>query len=62
MRIFMEGYVIHVSSGTAGWIGTCACRRKCGRCTEPELLGSYWIGPRHETDRHDWRPNNILVG
>jgi len=40
---YSGGYVIHVSSGTAGFIG------------------AYWIGPRHERDRNDFKPNNILL-
>ena len=40
---YSGGYVIHVSSGTAGFIG------------------AYWIGPRLERDREDFRPNNVLL-
>jgi len=39
---YSGGYVIHLSSGTAGFVG------------------AYWIGPRLERDRVDFRPNNIL--
>jgi len=44
---YSGGYVIHLSSGTAGWVG------------------AYWIGPRHDADRINFRPNNlgfVLVG
>jgi Amt family ammonium transporter len=40
---YSGGYVIHVSSGTAGFVG------------------AYWIGPRLERDRRDFRPNNTLL-
>jgi Amt family ammonium transporter len=40
---YSGGYVIHLSSGTAGFVG------------------AYWIGPRHERDRIDFRPNNLLL-
>jgi Amt family ammonium transporter len=40
---YSGGYVIHVSSGTAGFVG------------------AYWIGPRLDRDRRDFRPNNILT-
>ena len=40
---YSGGYVIHVSSGTAGFVG------------------AYWIGPRAERDRRDFRPNNVLL-
>lgn len=39
---YSGGYVIHLSSGTAGFVG------------------AYWIGPRLDRDRRDFRPNNIL--
>jgi len=39
---YSGGYVIHVSSGTAGFVG------------------AWWIGPRLERDRLDFRPNNLL--
>jgi len=39
---YSGGYVIHLSSGTAGFVG------------------AYWIGPRSERDRMDFRPNNLL--
>jgi ammonium transporter, Amt family len=40
---YSGGYVIHLSSGTAGFVG------------------AYWIGPRHEKDRDDFQPNNVLL-
>jgi Amt family ammonium transporter len=40
---YSGGYVIHLSSGTAGFVG------------------AFWIGPRLEKDRHDFRPNNLLL-
>jgi len=40
---YSGGYVIHLSSGTAGFVG------------------AYWIGPRHERDRVDFKPNNVLL-
>jgi len=40
---YSGGYVIHLSSGTAGFVG------------------AFWIGPRLERDRMDFRPNNILL-
>jgi len=40
---YSGGYVIHLSSGTAGFVG------------------AWWIGPRHQRDRDDFRPNNILL-
>lgn len=40
---YSGGYVIHLSSGTAGFVG------------------AWWIGPRHQLDRDDFRPNNILL-
>src|ERR1700722_14616942 len=40
---YSGGYVIHLSSGTAGFVG------------------AYWIGPRLERDRRDYRPNNLLL-
>lgn len=40
---YSGGYVIHLSSGTAGFVG------------------AYWIGPRLEKDRQDFRPNNLLL-
>jgi Amt family ammonium transporter len=40
---YSGGYVIHLSSGTAGWVG------------------AYWIGPRLQQDRIDFRPNNVLL-
>lgn len=40
---YSGGYVIHVSSGTAGFVG------------------AYWIGPRHDNDRRNFRPNNVLL-
>lgn len=40
---YSGGYVIHLSSGTAGFVG------------------AYWIGPRLDSDRRDFRPNNILL-
>ena len=40
---YSGGYVIHLSSGTAGFVG------------------SYWIGPRLQSDRADARPNNIIA-
>jgi Amt family ammonium transporter len=40
---YSGGYVIHVSSGTAGFVG------------------AYWIGPRMQKDRDDFRPNNVLL-
>lgn len=40
---YSGGYVIHLSSGTAGFVG------------------AYWVGPRLEKDRQDFRPNNILM-
>jgi len=40
---YSGGYVIHVSSGTAGFVG------------------AYWIGPRLQKDRDDFRPNNVLL-
>jgi Amt family ammonium transporter len=40
---YSGGYVIHLSSGTAGFVG------------------AYWIGPRLERDRRDFRPNNLLL-
>jgi Amt family ammonium transporter len=40
---YSGGYVIHLSSGTAGFVG------------------AYWIGPRLEKDRLDFRPNNLLL-
>lgn len=39
---YSGGYVIHVSSGTAGFVA------------------AYWVGPRLDRDRRDFRPNNIL--
>jgi ammonium transporter, Amt family len=44
---YSGGYVIHLSSGTAGFVG------------------AFWIGPRLDRDRLDFRPNNlgfVLVG
>ena len=44
---YSGGYVIHLSSGTASWVG------------------AYWIGPRHDADRINFKPNNlgfVLVG
>lgn len=40
---YSGGYVIHLSSGTAGFVG------------------AFWIGPRLEKDRIDFRPNNVLL-
>ena len=40
---YSGGYVIHVSSGTAGFVG------------------AWWIGPRLESDRRSFRPNNVLL-
>ena len=40
---YSGGYVIHVSSGTAGFVG------------------AYWIGPRLDSDRMYFRPNNLLL-
>jgi len=40
---YSGGYVIHLSSGTAGFVG------------------AYWIGPRLDKDRLDYRPNNLLL-
>ena len=40
---YSGGYVIHLSSGTAGFVG------------------AYWIGPRLQRDRDDFRPNNTLL-
>jgi len=40
---YSGGYVIHLSSGTAGFVG------------------AYWIGPRLDIDREDFRPNNVLL-
>lgn len=40
---YSGGYVIHLSAGTAGWVG------------------AYWIGPRTDRDRRDFRPNNLLL-
>lgn len=40
---YSGGYVIHLSSGTAGFVG------------------SYWVGPRLQSDRDDFRPNNVLL-
>jgi Amt family ammonium transporter len=40
---YSGGYVIHLSSGTAGFVA------------------AYWVGPRHERDRVDFRPNNLLL-
>jgi len=40
---YSGGYVIHVSSGTAGFVG------------------AWWIGPRLDRDRDDFRPNNVLL-
>jgi len=40
---YSGGYVIHLSSGTAGFVG------------------AWWIGPRLQRDRDDFRPNNILL-
>jgi ammonium transporter, Amt family len=40
---YSGGYVIHVSSGTAGFVG------------------AFWIGPRLQRDRDDFRPNNVLL-
>jgi Amt family ammonium transporter len=40
---YSGGYVIHLSAGTAGFVG------------------AYWIGPRLDRDRHDARPNNVLL-
>jgi ammonium transporter, Amt family len=39
---YSGGYVIHLSSGTAGFVA------------------AYWVGPRLEKDRQDFRPNNLL--
>jgi len=40
---YSGGYVIHLSSGTAGWVG------------------AFWIGPRLQQDRDNFRPNNVLL-
>jgi Amt family ammonium transporter len=40
---YSGGYVIHLSSGTAGFVG------------------AYFIGPRLEKDRQNFRPNNVLL-
>lgn len=40
---YSGGYVIHVSSGTAGFVA------------------SYWVGPRLQQDRDDFRPNNLIL-
>ena len=40
---YSGGYVIHLSSGTAGWVG------------------AFWIGPRLQQDRENFRPNNVLL-
>lgn len=40
---YSGGYVIHLSSGTAGF------------------TGAYFIGPRLEKDRQNFRPNNVLL-
>lgn len=40
---YSGGYVIHLSSGTAGFVG------------------AYWIGPRLQRDRDNFKPNNILM-
>jgi Amt family ammonium transporter len=40
---YSGGYVIHLSSGTAGFVG------------------AFWIGPRLDKDRLDFRPNNLLM-
>lgn len=40
---YSGGYVIHLSSGTAGFVG------------------AYWIGPRLDSDRQTFRPNNLLM-
>ena len=40
---YSGGYVIHLSSGTAGWVG------------------AFWIGPRLQRDREDFRPNNVVL-
>ncbi|OQO14923.1 hypothetical protein B0A48_00305 [Cryoendolithus antarcticus] len=39
---YSGGYVIHLSSGTAGFVG------------------AWWIGPRLQSDRKNFQPNNIL--
>jgi Amt family ammonium transporter len=40
---YSGGYVIHLSSGTAGFVG------------------AWWIGPRLQRDRDNFKPNNILM-
>lgn len=40
---YSGGYVIHLSSGTAGFVG------------------AYWIGPRLDRDRRNFKPNNLIV-
>ena len=40
---YSGGYVIHLSSGTAGFVA------------------AYWVGPRLQRDREDFRPNNVLL-
>lgn len=40
---YSGGYVIHLSSGTAGWVG------------------AFWIGPRLQQDRENFRPNNVVL-
>jgi ammonia channel protein AmtB len=40
---YCGGYVIHVSSGTAGFVG------------------AWWIGPRLQRDRENFKPNNTLL-
>lgn len=40
---YSGGYVIHVSSGTAGFVM------------------AYWVGPRHNNDRNDFHPNNLIA-
>ncbi|KAI3665331.1 hypothetical protein L6452_43955 [Arctium lappa] len=39
---FSGGYVIHLSSGVAGF------------------TAAYWVGPRHQSDRDHFPPNNII--
>lgn len=40
---YSGGYVIHLSSGTAGFVG------------------AYWIGPRLDRDRRQFKPNNLII-